>query len=32
MIRTEDLNFMRPKLKPSKEELTEVAERIRKAF
>jgi len=32
MNRTEDLNFMRPKLKPSKEELTEVAERIRKAF
>ena len=32
MNRTEDLNFMRPKLKPTKEELTEVAERIRKAF
>ena len=32
MNRTEDLNFMRPKLKPSKEELTEVAGRIRKAF
>jgi len=32
MNRTEDLNFMRPKLKPTKEELMEVAERIRKAF
>ncbi len=32
MNRTEDLNFMRPKLKPTKEELTEVAEKIRKAF
>ena len=32
MNRTEDLNFMRPKLKPTKEELTEVAERIRKSF
>ncbi|HEY5919117.1 MAG TPA: HIT family protein [Chryseolinea sp.] len=32
MNRTEDLNFMRPKLKPTKEELTEVAERIRRAF
>ena len=32
MNRTEDLNFMRPKLKPTKEELTEVAERIRSAF
>jgi histidine triad (HIT) family protein len=32
MNRTEDLNFMRPKLKPTKEELTEVAERIRKAL
>ena len=32
MNRTEDLNFMRPKLKPSKEELIEVAEKIRKAF
>jgi len=30
MNRTEDLNFMRPKLTPTKEELTEVAERIRK--
>ena len=32
MNRTEDLNFMRPKLKPTKDELTDVAERIRKAF
>lgn len=32
MNRTEDMNFMRAKLKPTKEELTEVAERIRKAF
>jgi histidine triad (HIT) family protein len=32
MNRTEDLNFMRPKLKPTKEELTDVAEKIRKAF
>jgi histidine triad (HIT) family protein len=32
MNRTEDLNFMRPKLKPTKEELTEVAEKIRSAF
>ena len=32
MNRTEDLNFMRPKLKPTKEELIEVAEKIRKAF
>jgi histidine triad (HIT) family protein len=32
MNRTEDLNFMRPKLKPTKEELAEVAERIRKAL
>ncbi len=32
MDRTEDLNFMRPKLKPTKEELTAVAEKIRKAF
>jgi histidine triad (HIT) family protein len=32
MNRTEDLNFMRAKLKPTKEELTEVAERIRRAF
>ena len=32
MNRTEDLNFMRPKLKPTKEELTEVAEKIRRAF
>ena len=32
MNKTEDLNFMRPKLKPTKEELTEVAERIRKTF
>lgn len=32
MNRTEDLNFMRPKLKPTKEELSEVAEKIRKAF
>jgi histidine triad (HIT) family protein len=32
MNRTEDLNFMRPKLKPTKEELTEVAEKILKAF
>ena len=32
MNRTEDLNFMRPKLKPTKEELTEIAEKIRKAF
>jgi histidine triad (HIT) family protein len=27
-----DINFTRPKLNPSKEELAEVAERIRKAF
>jgi len=32
MNRTEDLNFMRAKLKPTKEELMEVAERIRRAF
>ena len=32
MNRTEDLNFMRPKLKPTKEELTALAEKIRKAF
>jgi histidine triad (HIT) family protein len=32
MNRTEDLNFMRPKLKPSKEELTALAEKIRNAF
>ena len=32
MNRTEDLNFMRPKLKPTKEELIDVAEKIRKAF
>jgi histidine triad (HIT) family protein len=32
MNRTEDLNFMRQKLKPTKEELMEVAERIKKAF
>ena len=32
MNRTEDLNFTRPKLKPSKEELTELAGKIRKAF
>lgn len=32
MNRTEDLNFMRPKLKPTKEELTEVAAKIRNAF
>jgi histidine triad (HIT) family protein len=32
MNRTEDLNFMRPKLKPTKEELMEVAERIKKAL
>ena len=32
MNRTEDLNFMRPKLKPTKDELTDVADRIRKAF
>jgi len=32
MNRTEDLNFMRPKLKPTKEELTEIAEKIRKAL
>jgi histidine triad (HIT) family protein len=32
MNRTEDLNFKRAKLKPTKEELTEVAERIRRAF
>lgn len=32
MNRTEDLNFTRPKLKPAKEELTELAEKIRKAF
>jgi len=32
MNRTEDLNFMRPKLKPTKEELTEIAEKIRNAL
>jgi histidine triad (HIT) family protein len=32
MNRTDDLNFTRPKLVPSKEALAEVAERIRKAF
>ena len=32
MNRTEDLNFTRPKLKPSNEELTEIAGKIRKAF
>ena len=32
MNRTEDLNFMRPKLKPSKEELTQIAGKIRDAF
>ena len=32
MNRTEDLNFMRPKLKPASEELADVAEKIRKAF
>lgn len=32
MNRTEDLNFMRPKLKPTKEELTALAEKIRNSF
>ena len=32
MNRTEDLNFMRPKLKLSKEELEQVAGKIRDAF
>jgi histidine triad (HIT) family protein len=32
MNRTEDLNFMRPKLKPTKEELIKVAEKIQMAF
>jgi len=32
MNRTEDLNFTRPKLSPSKAELADLAEKIRKAF
>lgn len=32
MNRTDDLNFTRPKLNPSKEDLATVAEKIRKAF
>lgn len=32
MNRTEDLNFMRPKLKPTQEELKALAEKIRKAL
>ncbi len=32
MNRTDDLNFTRPKLTPSREALTETAEKIRKAF
>ncbi|MBA4054127.1 MAG: HIT family protein [Marivirga sp.] len=32
MNRTDDLNFTRPKLTPSKEQLAEVAEKIKKAL
>jgi len=32
MNRTDDLNFTRSKLSPSKDELTEVAERIKKTY
>ena len=32
MNRTEDLNFTRPKLSPSKAELADLAEKIKKAF